>query len=263
MFDMSSGSRSLVAVLFLVMIIVGSSCNTAKKVPYFKNVPDTLRSTTMAVEQAEFKAPKIQSDDILQVNIQTIDSKSTEFMASTEKREQPGYRVDRNGNIELPLIGKVKVEGLTISQARSKIYELASQYYKNPVITVSFSNFRITVLGEVNRPGSYIAQTEKVGLLDALALAGDLTIAGKRENVMLIREGSDGSKQITRFNLNSTATFRSPYYFMQTGDIIYVEPVVAKARSGTIDQTRDRYITYISTSVTLFVAIYTILVLRD
>lgn len=257
------GLRRLSVVLFSVLVIVSSSCNTAKRVPYFQDVPEDIKSTTaIAVKQAEFNAPQIQPDDILQVTIQTIDAKSTEFMATGERRDVPGYRVDRAGNIEMPLLGKIKVEGLTLSQARVKIEEQAKKYYKDPVVMVSFSNFRITVLGEVLRPGTYTAQTEKVSLLDALAMAGDLAISGRRENVMLIREGSDGTKKITRFNLNSTETFNSPYYFMQTGDVIYVEPTVARARSGTIDQTRDRYITYLSSTISLFLAVYTILVVR-
>ncbi|WP_246197799.1 polysaccharide biosynthesis/export family protein [Chitinophaga agrisoli] len=219
------------------------------------------------MEKAAFYAPVIQPDDILQVSIQTLDPAATALLnqqntanwqvtgtpatGSSGSGGVSGYLVDKEGYVLLPLIGKVLVKGKTTDKVRDEIRDKAAEYYKDPVVNVRFANFKITVLGEVARPSTYVMPNEKVTLLDALGMAGDLTIYGKRENVLLIRE-KEGKKEFVRFNLNNSQLFTSPYYYLQQGDVVYVEP--NKARIVATDAARLRTITII-TSVTTLLAI--------
>lgn len=221
------------------------SCASPKNITYFKDVPDTVLNT--AIAQAIYKTPAIQTDDILQVSIQTLDPNATlllnqqQVMAPTPQQGPTtvisGYLVDKDGNISLPLIGKVNVKGKSTDAVRDDIQVKVATLYKDPVVNVRFANFKITVLGEVTRPSTYVMPNEKVTLLDALGAAGDLTIYGKRENVLLIREG-DGRKEMIRFNLNNSNLFSSPYYYLHQGDVIYVEPNKNKVAATDMQQVK-------------------------
>src|SRR5690606_35044928 len=166
-----------------------------------------------------------------------------------------GFMVDKDGMIELPLVGKVPVAGKTTSEARELIRSRAAIYYKEPVVNVRYANFNITVLGEVARPSQYIVPNEKISILDAIAMAGDLTIYGKRDNVLLIRE-TEGAKQFTRFNLNSTEMFQNPNFYLRQGDVVYVEP--SKSKAASTDMQRLRNLTLATSVINLMV----ILVIR-
>ncbi|SEW52487.1 polysaccharide export outer membrane protein [Chitinophaga arvensicola] len=254
----------LIGLLSLLMM----SCATSKNVKYFSDVPDSLGSKQ--IEQAIYKTPLIQVDDILQVNIQTLDPGTTALLNQQSAATWPtyaaqgtssipgnsisGYLVDKDGFIVLPLIGKMLVKGKSTEEVRALVTDKAAQFYKDPVVNVRFTNFKVTVLGEVARPSTYVMPNEKVTLLDALGMAGDLTIFGKRENVLLIRE-NDGKKQFVRFNLNNTNLFTSPYYYLQQGDVVYVEP--NKSKVVSTDATRLRNITIFSSAITLLVVILT------
>jgi polysaccharide export outer membrane protein len=254
----------LLAVIFSLAI---SSCSTPKNIPYFKDVPDTAKQRI--IDQAAYYTPVIQPDDILQVNIQTLDASTTaqlnqqnavSWPANNNTQAGPsaipsnisGYLVDREGNVILPLLGKVSVKGKTTDQVRDDIRGKASEFYKDPVVNVRFANFKITVLGEVARPSSYIMPNEKITLLDALGMAGDLTIYGKRENVLLIRD-NNGKKEFVRFDLNSSNIFASPYFFLHQGDVVYVEP--NKSKVASTDATQVRRIAILTSAVTLLIVI--------
>ena len=225
----------ILKTLCLSTIFMISSCISRKNVTYLENVSSAQQSTLDQV--ATFTEPVIQADDILAVSINTIDPTSaavvnqagtnisvTSSSGSNTGREQvSGYLVDKSGEIELSLIGKVKVAGLTTSQAKELIREKASRDLKNPNVTVRFANFKVSVLGEVNRPTVYSLPNEKVSILDVLSLAGDLTIFGRRDNIMIIRD-VNGKKEFGRLNLNNTDIFKSPYYFLKQNDVVYVEP---------------------------------------
>ncbi|QJB36111.1 polysaccharide export protein [Chitinophaga oryzae] len=241
------------------------SCSAPKNVTYFRDIPDSLGSKE--VEQALYKTPLVQVDDILQVTIQTLDPGATALLNQQNAPSWPstatatggagnisGYLVDKDGNIVLPLIGKMQVKGKSTEEVRTAVTEKAAQFYKDPVVNVRFVNFKITVLGEVARPSTYVMPNEKVTLLDAIGMAGDLTIYGKRENVLLIRE-KEGKKEFVRFNLNNTNLFTSPYYYLQQGDVVYVEP--NKSKVVSTDASRLKNITIITSAITLLVVILT------
>ena len=248
-----------------------TACSSNKKITYFKNVPDSLYRG-MAIEHAPYSDPRIQPNDILQINIQTIDTKTSSEIQGSPSPGLPstsaanssigasapyvtGFLVDKDGNVAIPLVGKAKIGGLTTAEARDLITQRVAVYYKDPVVNVRFANFSITILGEVARPGTYIISNEKVSLLDAIGVAGDLTIYGKRDNVMLIRE-ENTKKVFVRFNLNSDDIFKSPYYYLRQGDVVYVEPNKARTKLGTTDPTRDRILTIGITALSLLVAIF-------
>ena len=250
-------SAGLWAIVILAGIIM-TSCGNSKKIIYFKDVQDVPHTTNTI----PFEDMRIRPGDILSISVQTIDPKSTELFAGTGPAavggtsNASGYVVDKEGYIEMPLVGKVKVEGQTLSGAREQIREAARVYYKDPIVNVRIVNFQVTVMGEVNRPGTLTIINEKTSILDVIGLAGDLTVYGRRENILLVRE-ENGKKIFARLDLNSSKIFESPYYYVRTGDYIYVEPNTVKARTATIDYSRDRFLSYAATLVSMTVLIVT------
>jgi polysaccharide export outer membrane protein len=245
----------LILLTASVISLCFSSCSTPKNITYFRDIPDTMRRKI--VDQSAYNTPVIQPDDILQVTIQTLDPTATAMLnlennatwpittnapgptgVNTPAANVSGYLVDKNGYVILPLLGKVSVKGKTTDQVRDEIRNKAAEFYKDPVVNVRFANFKVTVLGEVTRPSTYVMPNEKVTLLDAIGMAGDLTIYGKRENVMLIRDNDNGKKEFIRLNLNDSKVFSSPYYYLHQGDVIYVEPNKSKVTSTDMAQVR-------------------------
>jgi polysaccharide biosynthesis/export protein len=256
-------------ICFLISIVFLTSCASTKNVAYFQDI--SMAKESELSNTAKFTDPVIQSDDILSISIFTIDpatnmvvnqaatqaiSTSVGSVASLGGATPPtsGFLVDKNGEIDLSVVGKVKVLGLTTFQARDLIKEKAAIVYTNPNIQVRFANFKVTVLGEVNRPASYIVPNERVSILDALGLAGDLTIFGKRENVTLIRDNG-GKKEFARLNLNSKEVFNSPYYYLKQNDVLYVEPNRGKAAS--LNQARTQTFAVIGSALSVLVVLFT------
>lgn len=249
----------------LVLLLLISSCSV-KKIVYFNDLPaDTTRILKQA---AAFTEPVIQTDDILNITIQTLDP-ATAAVANQAIAVQAvgassannvgnqvisGFLVDKNGFVNMTLLGKVEVAGLTSYQARERITALATQFYKDPAVQVRFANFKVTVLGEVARPATYTVPNEKITVLDALGLAGDLTIYGKRENVLLIRDQGN-EKELVRLNLNDSEVFQSPYYYLRQNDVIYVEP--GKAKAAVNDTARLQTFAFISSLASIAAIILT------
>ena len=244
----------------LLCTVSAISCTSYKNAAYFQDFD--AASIKTSVKPANFKSPVIQPDDILSVTIQTIDNDINAILNSSNAAAQAvatstagiqqtitGYLVDKNGEIELPFAGKIKIQSLTTVEAKEHIRKEISKYVKDPIVNVKFSNFKITVLGEVARPATYIVPNEKVGLLDALGLAGDLTMYGRRENVVLIRDSANGEKNMIHLNLNSKDIISSPYYYLQPNDVIYVEP--NKYKVASIDAIRNRNITLIASALSV------------
>ena len=228
-----------------ILLFTTISCKTTKRVAYFQDLPDEVSTSPFYLHLAPYKDLVIRQADILQINIQTVDSPANNFSDNSlfptlisnagllpPNTAIPTFTVDQTGFVEIPVLGKVSVIGLTTQMIRDSIHLLACKFYKNPIVNVRLSNFGISVLGEVGKPGSYILPNEKVSLLDALGIAGDITIYGKKDNVLLLRQ-QDRKKDAVRFDLNSSLSLRSPYFFLQQGDVIYVEPNKAKITAST------------------------------
>lgn len=233
----------------LLLALFMASCVSSKNVTYFQNLSNTSESSVNL--DVKFIEPVILADDILAISIITIDPSNAAVANQTTTllgagtssniggQQINGFLVDKNGEVEIALIGKVKLSGLTTFQAREIIRQKALINFKDPNISVRFANFKVAVLGEVNKPASYTLPNEKVSVLDVLSLAGDLTLYGRRENVLVIRE-VDGRKQFGRLNLNnSTELFKSPFFYLRQNDVIYVEPTKAKvaALNGPVRNT--------------------------
>lgn len=261
--------NSLRGFFFTILCAIAASCNSSyKKIAYFQSLPDTAQRG-LVQPVAAYSDPLIRPDDILSVTVQTVDprvsapineSNSASASVGEQKPMPGGYLVDKEGYIELPVAGRVRVGALTTQGAKEAVRKAASVYFKEPVVNVRFANFRITVLGEVSKPATYVLPNEKVTLLDALGMAGDLTIYGKRDNILLIREQA-GEKKFVRFNLNETALFSSPYYYLQQGDVVYVEPQRAKAAAS--DAGRNRDFSLIASILTIAATVITILITRS
>lgn len=250
--------------LFCIVILL-ASCGSTKNVPYFKDV--SLDSQSVLKNSAVFKEPVIQPSDIVSISVFTIDpitsmivnqvgsqavglgNPTTGFSAT---QPTSGFLVNKNGEVSLSVIGKVKISGLTTDEARELISSKAELMFKDPNVQVGFANFKITVLGEVTRPASYIVPNEKISVLDAFGLAGDLTIYGKRENVLLIHD-NNGEKQFVRLNLNSKELFNSPYFYLKQNDVLYVEP--DKGKAASLSSARTQTFVILGTVLSLLIAI--------
>jgi polysaccharide export outer membrane protein len=151
-----------------------------------------------------------------------------------------GYLVDQEGDIDFPILGKIKARGMTRNQLREHIKTLLIDggYLRDPIITINFLNFKVSVQGEVNQPGSFYISGERITLLEALSMAGDLTIYGRRDRVVVIRE-ANGERAMLNHDLTSTELFTSPYYYLQQNDIVYVEPNVRRAQQSRINQNNN------------------------
>lgn len=160
------------------------------------------------------------------------------------------YLIDVNGEIAFPVLGTLKIAGMTRTQATTFFKERLAEYIKDPIINIRLANFSISVLGEVARPGVYTIQDERVSLSEALGLAGDLTINGKRTNIFLIRE-VDGKKRFAKLDLTSINVVNSPLYYLVQNDVIYVEPNNAKISSSTYNPNTAILISAISTLATI------------
>jgi len=234
----------ILQVLFIILMI--TSCGSTKKIKYFQDIPDSGVLKTIA--KSEYTEPKIQVDDILSIIVQTVDPEAALMInsgnlpasATTSAAGPSGYRVNKDGFVELPILGQVHAQGLTTSILTDTLQARATKYFKNPTVIVRFSNFKVSITGEVLRPGQYVMPNERVTLLDAIAMAGDLTIFGKRENVLLIRENPDGTKTPYRINLKNSDIMSEPYYYLRQNDLIYVEP--RKAKSDATDAAQTKYV---------------------
>lgn len=235
-----------IAFLFFLVLFT-SSCVNSKKIAYFQDIQKVNQA--QLENAAKFLEPVIQSDDILSINIFTLNPQSGAIInqasatpvlggnANTGVAAQQivGFLVDKNGEIELNLVGKLKVSGLTTYEARELVRTRVGAIYQKPNVQLRFANFKVSVLGEVNSPSTYTLPNEKVTIMDVLSLAGDLTIYGKRENILVVRD-NDGRKEYARLNLNSSDIFNSPFYYLKQNDVIYVEPNKRKVSASNSAQ---------------------------
>lgn len=230
-------------VLCAVMCGVFSGCGSRKDVVYLQDV-EPLKQEKI---ERQFQM-YIHEDDLLAI---MVNSKDPELALpfnmplvtyqigsqTTSQQRILGYLVDTNGNIDFPILGKIHVAGLTRLQLTELIKNklIEEDLIKDPVVTIQFLNFKVSVMGEVARPGSFTINSDRITLLEALSMAGDLTIYGRRDRVAVIRE-VDGQRTILFHDLRSADIFSSPCYYLQQNDIVYVEPNKAKAGTSGINQ---------------------------
>ena len=216
------------------MILSMVGCGSSKNVTYWQNID----SISLAASKGLYDA-RIMPKDELTILVQTTDPLTSEpfnlrLNGQQNQTQNKGYLVDNDGYINFPIVGKIHVAGLTKTECedlvKSKIQPYLSRT-ENPLVSVRMSSYRITVIGEVGSPGVIPVSTEKINIVEALAQAGDMTVYGKRDNILLIREDQQGEKHKVRLNMNDANIINSPYYYLQQNDIIYVEPHKVKARN--------------------------------
>lgn len=199
------------------------SCKTSEKIIYFQG---DIESIPQAI--GDYSAV-IQPDDLLQITVFAANRELTQIYNQESNTQigggqnRPTYLVDAEGNIEFPVLGTIHLGGQTRLEAIQYLKGLLSHNLHDPGVSITILNYRITVLGEVKNPGSFELENEKVTLLEAIGMAGDLTINGVRENILVIRE-EDGEQIFYRVNLTTDEIFTSPVYYLVQNDVIYVEP---------------------------------------
>ena len=264
--------RILNKLIFVVLLpFLFTACQSYKKVPYLQD--------TEVVNQIEQKEnlydAKIMPKDLLTIvvsctspelaapfNLTVASPTNLSFnnILSTTQPVLQTYLVDNEGKIFVPVLGELKLGGLTKKQAEQMVVEKLKPYMKEtPIVTVRMVNYKISVIGEVTRPGTFTISNEKVNLLEALAMAGDMTVYGLRDNVKLIREDAIGKQEIITLDLNKSETILSPYYWLQQNDVVYVTPNKAKARNSDIGNSTSLWFSATSILVSLASLLFNIL----
>lgn len=224
-----------------VAALIFTGCASPKKIAYLQHAEDYTYDETRYQHNI-----KIMPKDNLSILIIATDPDAVSIFNKHINRNQNSggiggnmlsYAVDDDGTINFPILGRIKVEGLTRLQCEQLIGEKLKPYLaetENPIITVRINSFHFTVLGEVGSPGVKTSAREKCSLLDAIAMSGDINILGKRDNIMLIREAADGGKSVHRLNILDPNVMKSPYFYLQQNDVLYVEPNSIRKTNASI-----------------------------
>ncbi len=240
------------------------SCADRKNVVYYQNV-----DTAVAAEKTKSYEVKFQPDDLLMIIVSAEDPEiAIPFNLTNISVTQGGrnsargeeinqsYLVDMQGNIDFPVLGQLKVGGLTRTELLQLLKEKIGQYIKNPIINLRIMNFKVSVQGEVTAPGTYSFASERITLIEALSMAKDLTIYGKRDNILIIRE-VDGVKSTHRVDLTKADFINSPYYYLAQNDVVYVEPIKTKINGAAVGPNTNVLISITSLAITIITLIVT------
>lgn len=242
----------------IILLLIISSCASKKEVVYFQNAGtfETL------VDKNEFTT-KFKVDDLVSIHVSTLDPEASLpfnlFRGAAEggiTPEQVDYLIDSKGEIDFPVIGKIKISGLSPEETRILLRDKLSEFLKDPIINIRLKNFTVTVLGEVKNPGTFLVNGEKFTILEAIGLAGDLTIKGQRENVMVIRD-FDGTKVYTRIDLTRKEALSSPVYYLTQNDVVYIEPNQSAITASSLDNRATIAISIASILITSTVLVLT------
>lgn len=255
--------------LSLLSLLLLASCTSYKKVPYLQNSRDWDGvEQTLAVYE-----PRVMPNDMLNIIVSNPDNPASSLAynlvaPSDNSRGQylsgqpmlQSYLVDAEGCVTIPNVGKLHVAGKTISEVEQCVFDRVKNSFSSvPVVIARFVDFKISVLGEVTAPGTFTVKNGKVTLLDALALARDLTIYGQRENVKIVREAADGKRTVAEVNLNDASLLNSPYYYLQQNDVVYVTPNESKAKNSDIGSSTSLWFSGTSIVISLTSLLFNIL----
>lgn len=227
----------------LAVAVVLCSCGSAKNIAYLQDAtagdvtaldpytniikPGDMLSIVVSSSKPELATP---------FNLYSVRAQmSTITQQAMQRQEMEGYTVNSNGSIDFPILGTIHVAGMTRNDLVEMLKMRLVEYMPDPIVTINFINFNITVIGEVNHPGTFRITGDRVSVLEALGMAGDMTEFGDRENVMVIRE-TNGVREIGRLNIKSKKIFESPFYYLQQNDVVCVDPTNARARETSVFQ---------------------------
>ena len=241
--------------IFKYLIIISSlqaiiACVPAKEIAYFQQIEEVAMSDTLINYDT-----KIKVGDLLTINVAALDAEASlpfnivESMSGGSVRALP-YLVNTVGELSFPILGNIKVKGLTTKELTDTLVVKLSEFIINPVVNIRLINFKITVLGEVKSPGTYTIPNERVSIIEAIGMAGDLTIQGKRSNVLLVRE-QQGKRVKIPIDLTNEQLLNSPYYYLVQNDVIYIEPNKAKRNSSAVGANTGVILSSISTLISI------------
>lgn len=248
------------SVLFLLLM---SSCLSNRKLVYFQNKSFNTQAPTVISTTAHIY--RLQAGDVINVRFKTLDAESSEYFNILSQNgilnyNNQGlyinsYSLDEQGAIELPQIGPIKIAGLTVEESQKLIGEKVKAFLQNATVLVKLVSFKISILGEVENPGYYYVYNDKANILEGLALAGDLTDFGNRENITLIRQTGQKSEAIL-INLKKSDILYSPYYQLQPNDVLYVQPLKAKTERGNLNTLNILSVLFGAVSSTILILNY-------
>lgn len=242
-------------VSLLVVLLLLSSCASRKDLVYYQDI-DSVQMNNATYQSL------LQPDDLLTIivrgenpeavvafNMPNI-SYGANDQAGLEIQRLFTYLIDSENTINFPVIGKIKLGGLSRADAEKALVKEISKYVINPKIDLRILNYKVTVQGEVNKPGTFPVNSERITVLEAISLAGDLTVYGKRSNVMLLRE-ENGTKKVVRMDLTKADFINSPYYYLRQNDVIYVEPNKTKINGAAVGPNTGIILSAVSLLVTV------------
>ena len=238
-------------MLILATALLFTGCMSSKKIVYFQESDQIQLQETLTNFQ-----PQIQLGDLITIHVSASDPVSAETFNLYETPSVVGnpkllpYLVDGDGQINFPVLGKLKLTGFTTQQIGDQITEALTTYLVAPIVNVRLTNFKITVMGEVKTPGTYTIPNERITIIEALGLAGDLNIQAKRSAVMLIRE-NNGKRDFITVDLTNKALFNSPYYYLVQNDVLYVAPNKTKVNSAAVGSSTGIFISALSILISL------------
>ena len=261
---------------FLIPLLLGliiGACAHYKDIPYFQNAAEYDGTGKeflydMTIKPKDLLTVFVYSGTdeaaVAQFNMRDLRAIDLNDKRITTSGGHPVHRylVDNEGNIDFPILGKIQVAGLTIPQANEHIHKLIVPYMQsgaNFLVNTNIENYEVTVMGEVKKPNTFTITRNKCTVLEALALAGDMTIYGKRDNVKLLREKPDGEYEIHELDLRDANLLNSPYYYMQQRDVLYVEPNEVMAQNTKIGRTRQLWVRGAQITVSLGSLLYRVL----
>lgn len=260
-----------IVIVLLACGMCAASCVSQRKMSYLRDVTEASVDSVNQTYTSQ-KENYITKGDLLSIFVNALDIQAVQAFnlpvanvqnlgarqvsAAVGGGSLQGYWVDPEGNIDFPVLGKLHVEGMTTTMLKDTLTQLISRSVKEPIININFMNFFVTVLGEVKNPGRHAVNSQGMTIFEALGLAGDMTIYGKRNNVLVSRE-VDGKMEFARLNLNDQAIFASPYYHIRQNDVIYVEPNNARAMSSQNIPLYLSMITTLGSMATVIVSVYT------
>ncbi|MCJ8211016.1 polysaccharide export protein [Mucilaginibacter sp. RS28] len=224
-----------ILLTLLVFSIVISGCASYDKIPYFQ---DLSRANISSEDINNFSLHTIQPLDRVAISVTSLNQDAANVFnnnvpnaGTTSSEPTYGYTVDQNGEVMLPLVGKIKVSGQTTEQLSAQLTQQLATYLSKPNVYVRIVNFRVAVLGDVMRPNVYTSPSERLTITEALSLAGDLNITAKRDDIILVRE-MDGKRTYVPIDLTSKKLFQSPYFYLKSNDLIFVQPSKLKLQNN-------------------------------
>ena len=257
--------KHIIALLFILAMGL-TSCIPHKELLILNDVPKNADETDFITNQVDLR---IQPEDLLSITVSSYNLEASrpfnngndpqvlaQAMQGTNYVAEmlTGYFVDADGFIDFPVIGRINVNKKTLGEVKETLYAELKNYLKDPVVNIRLLNFKVSVLGEVKLPGMIRLTNKRLTVIEAIAMAGDLTPYSNRTNVMIIRE-KGGKRSIKRLNLQSSSCLMSPYYYLQQNDVVYVEP--NKTKVNTIADKSSRILAYVSTGISvLTIALY-------